>query len=292
MSLRLKFNLILVAMGIFGLLVAGLIAYDLQIKHAREEILETAAILMESALAVRDYTVDEVSPLISDSSAGKFVVQTVPAYAAAKYVHNLQEKRPNYFYKEAALNPTNPLNRATDWEVDIIDHFRSHDIQEMVGERDTPIGKTLYLSRPIRINNPSCLVCHSTPAAAPAALLDRYGNSNGFGWQLNEVIGAQIVSVPQSVALERAHHEFYLFVGALLGVFLVVGLALNLLLHRFVIAPVIRMAEHADKVSTGTLDLPELKVTGKDEIASLGRSFNRMQRSLGSAVNMLNDTMD
>lgn len=292
MSLRLKFNLILVAMGMFGLLVAGAIAYDLQIKHAREEVLETAAILMESALAVRDYTVDELQPLISAGSGGKFVVQTVPAYAASRYVHNLQQERPDYSYKEAALNPTNPLNRATDWEVDIIDHFRTHDVAEMVGERDTPIGKTLYLSRPIRITNPSCLVCHSTPAAAPAGLLDRYGNSNGFGWQLNEVIGAQIVTVPQSIALERAYHEFYLFMGALLGVFLVVGVALNLLLHRFVIAPVIKMAEHADKVSTGTLDLPELTVHGKDEIASLGRSFNRMQRSLGSAVNMLNDTLE
>jgi len=80
--------------------------------------------------------------------------------------------------------------------------------------------------------------------------------------------------------------------AALIGVFLVVGIALNILLNKFVIGPVTKMAEHADQVSMGTLDLDELELSGKDEIASLGRSFNRMQRSLGNAVDMLNETLD
>jgi len=144
----------------------------------------------------------------------------------------------------------------------------------------------------IRITNPGCLACHSTPEIAPQALKDRYGSSNGFGWKIDEVIGAQIVSVPLSLALMRAEKEFLLFMGTILGVFVLVGIALNLLLNRFVIRPVALMAEHADKVSMGTLDLPELELSGKDEITLLGRSFNRMQRSLGNAVSMLNETMD
>ena len=41
-------------------------------------------------------------------------------------------------------------------------------------------------------------------------MVDLYGNSNGFGWQLNDVIGAQIVSVPMSVALDRANRRCWL----------------------------------------------------------------------------------
>jgi len=292
MTLRLKFNLILIVIGTIGLVIAGVISYNLQRSHARQEVLETASVLLESALAVRNYTVKEVRPVVAKTSDGVFIPHTVPAYAAAWYIKDVQKKYPDYSYKEAALNPTNPANRANDWESDIIEYFRGHDDKELIGERDTPTGRSLYLSRPIKITNPGCLACHSTPEIAPTALKDRYGSTNGFGWKINEVIGTQVVSVPLSLALERAQQEFLLFMGAILGIFMVVGIVLNVLLNRFVIQPVAKMAEHADKVSMGTLDMPELVLDGKDEISSLGRSFNRMQRSLGNAVDMLNETME
>jgi hypothetical protein len=47
-----------------------------------------------------------------------------------------------------------------------------------------------------------------------------YGTQNGFGWGLNEVVGAQIVSVPMAVALEHSARTRNLFIGVLAGVFL------------------------------------------------------------------------
>ncbi len=288
MSLRIKFNLILVLTSIIGLAAASFVSYNLFHKHAREEVLETAAMMMESAVAVRGYTVGEVRPLLDQLETENFIPQTVPAYAASRYVKQLQKKHPDFSYKEAALNPTNPASRASEWEVDIIEHFRSHEAAgELVGTRDTPTGPALYLSRPIKITNPECLVCHDTPANAPKSLIAQYGSSNGFGWKLNEVIGAQIVQVPQSYALKRADREFHTFMATMIGVFLLIGIILNILLQWFVVGPVMRIAKHADDVSMGTLDLPELPDTGKDEMSVLSRSFNRMQRSLNSAMNML-----
>jgi protein-histidine pros-kinase len=43
----------------------------------------------------------------------------------------------------------------------------------------------------------------------------------------------------------------------------------------------------ADQISVGQMDMPELPVTGKDEIAVLAGSFNRMRRSLERALKML-----
>ncbi|MCJ8337751.1 MAG: DUF3365 domain-containing protein [Pseudomonadales bacterium] len=292
MSLKWKFNIILLATGLIGILISGVISFNLQRDNARQEALETAAILLESSIAVRTYTVEEVRPLIAANSSKEFLPQTVPAYAAAQYISYLQKQHPDYNYKEAALNPTNPANRATDWEADIIRYFRTSGAKVLIGERDTPTGRSLYLSKPIRITNGKCLICHSNPDAAPAALTKRYGRTNGFGWQLNEVIGTQVVSVPLSLAHDRANKEFLLFMGTIIAVFFSIGMMLNLLLNNFVIKPVEMMAAHVDKVSLGTLDLPPLQLRGNDEIASLGRSFNRMQNSLDSAVKMLDDTLD
>ena len=77
----------------------------------------------------------------------------------------------------------------------------------MIGERETPTGRALYLARPIQISNAACLVCHSTIEVAPKTMLDLYGSANGFGWKFNEVIGAQVVSVPMSVPIERAQRH-------------------------------------------------------------------------------------
>ena len=292
MSLRFKFNLILMLTSIIGILISGAISFNLQRDNARKEALETAAILLESAIAVRNYTVEEVRPLISNASQTTFLSQTVPAYAASQYIANLQKQHPDYSYKEAALNPTNPNNRATDWESDIIRYFRTHSDKQVIGERDTPTGRSLYLSKPIRITNGKCLACHSTPQAAPKAMIAKYGEANGFGWKLNEVIGTQVVSVPLSLAHDRADKEFLLFMGTIISVFVAIGIMLNVLLNIFVIRPVTTMAKHVDKVSMGTLDLEPINVKGNDEISSLGRSFNRMQNSLDSAVKMLDETLD
>jgi len=292
MGLRLKFNLILGSACLVGLVIAAALAYRTLQQNARDEVLHSAGIMMASAKAIRSYTVNEVRPLLALQMKRAFMPQTVPAYAATQNILGLRETYPDYTYKEATLNPTNPTNRAVDWEADLIDWFRNHpDDTELVGERDTPTGRSLYLSRPIKVGNEGCLVCHSTPDAAPATMVSQYGTANGFGWQLNEIIGAQIVSVPMSVSLQRAQKTFFAFVGYLAGVFVFIGILANVLLNTVVIKRIVAMSKVANDVSMGATDIPELTVTGTDEIASLATSFNRMRRSLGNAMKMLDETM-
>lgn len=293
MGLRLKFNLVLGFTTLIGLGVSGLFSYQLLQQNAQEEVLQTARIMMESAVAVRGYTVNEVRPLLAVQQRRQFIPQTVPAYAAHRYVATLQQEHPEYSYKEATLNPTNPANKATEWETDIITYFRNHNSDdELIGDRITPTGPSLYLSRPIEIKNESCLSCHGRPVDAPETLINTYGDSNGFGWKVGEVVGAQIVSVPMTLPLERAETAFFTFMISLLGVFLLIGVILNVLLHYIVIKPVKALSHRADEVSMGALEVEEIPVKGNDEIASLSRSFNRMHRSLGNAVKMLDETMD
>jgi protein-histidine pros-kinase len=118
-------------------------------------------------------------------------------------------------------------------------------------------------------------------------MIDLYGANNGFGWKLNDVIGAQIVSVPMRVALDRANQLFLVVFGGLAAVFLVTLLLLNLVLHFMIIRPIRQMSAIASEVSLGNTAAPEFAETGNDEIGSLARSFNRMRRSLTNAMQML-----
>jgi Protein of unknown function (DUF3365) len=150
----------------------------------------------------------------------EFHPQSVPAFAATEIFNYLRDKYPEYTYKEAALNPTNPRDRSTDWEADIINQFRNNtDQKDFTGKRDTPTGKALLYARPLKVNNESCLKCHNTPNDAPPEMLRQYGLANGFGWKLNEIIGAQIVSVPAAVPLGMADTAFHSLTLWLLGAF-------------------------------------------------------------------------
>jgi hypothetical protein len=148
------------------------------------------------------------------------------------------------------------------------------------------MGKSLYLARPIR-SEPECATCHSTPSAAPATLLARYGNGNGFGWQNHEIVGAQVVSVPFASATASAERAFRGVMISLVGVFLGIFILVNAVLYVLLVRPMRRMALIADRLSVGDMDAPEFPMRGPKEVASLIRSFNRMRKSLDKALHLL-----
>ena len=122
---------------------------------------------------------------------------------------------------------------------------------------------------------------------APASVVKVYGTSGGYGWKLNEIIGAQIISVPMAVPIGLANTAFKTLLGSLIAVFASILVVLNVLLMLVVIRPIKRLSEMADQVSTGNLDVPDVTVKGTDEVAVLSGSFNRMRISLTKALKML-----
>lgn len=288
MGLRTKFNLVMITAFLIGLATATFLAREITTEEAKRQMLSEATLLMRSGTAVRSYTSKEIGPLISDQMTVRFLPHSVPSWSAQTVLKDVHKDFPDYSYREAALNPTNPADRATTWEADIINEFkRNTQMTEFVATRDTPAGQFLTFARPFRLTDRACLACHSTPAAAPTTMVDLYGNGNGFGWLLNDVIGAQIVSVPMSAALDRARHSLLAFVVALSAVFVGMLIILNVLMHFFILRPMQEITTLARDVSAGKTDVPEYKVKGRDEIASLGRSFNLMHRSLQNAIRML-----
>jgi HAMP domain-containing protein len=288
MKLLLKFNLIFVLVMALGVAISGWISRGLLQEQARQEVLSIGRLLMEQATAVRGYTSGQITKLLATQMQYEFLPQSVPSYSATEVLSTLHAKYPDYAYKEATLNPTNPRDRAAGWEVDIVNAFRNDaELKEFVGERATPTGRSLFISRPLRITNPACLQCHSSVEAAPRTMVDKYGPANGFGWNLNEVIGAQVISVPLALPMKRAESSFNVFIGSLIGVFVVVGIVLNLMIWLVVVRPVTLLSNLADRVSQGDLEAPDFPSGSGDEIAVLAQSFSRMRTSVVQAMKML-----
>jgi len=254
---------------------------------ARREALREAGLMMSSALAIRGYTSTEIAPLLGEAMQHTFLPQSVPSYAATQNFLTPHAEHPEYTYKEATLNPTNPRDRAADWEADIIQQFRNDPkVTEMSGERDTPMGASLYLARPIRATA-DCLPCHGLPNAAPKTLLERYGGNNGFGWQAGEVIGAQVVSVPFATATDKADRHFRSFLLAVIATFAGVLLAVNVVLQVLVLRPLRRTAEVADRLSRGEEQTGAFPEGAGEEITGLARAFERMRISLEKSMKLL-----
>jgi protein-histidine pros-kinase len=226
--------------------------------------------------------------LLARQTKVQFLPQAIPFFTAQRTFNLLTRQFPAYTLRQPTLNPTNPSDKPTPWERDIVEQFRSNPhLDRLVVDRATSAGPVLSFARPVRVDDQSCLVCHSTPEVAPPTMLDVYGRQNGFGWKLGSVVGAQIVSVPERVASARARHNLLLIMGALTIVFAVMLILLNLMLHWFIIVPVRRISRLADEISLGSLTVPEFDEANRDEIGTLAQSFNRMRRSLIAALKLL-----
>jgi protein-histidine pros-kinase len=288
MKLIVKFNLVLTAVFAVAFVLAGWFTHALLQRNAMTEIQENARIMIDGATAVRNYTSTEIKPLLKNQMTYTFMPQSVSAYSANKYFGQLHKNYPDYSYKEATLNPTNPSDRATDWEADVVRAFRQDpEKKEMVGERDTPAGRALYIAKPLSIKDPTCLDCHDTADRAPRTVIAQYGSDNGFGWKVGDIVAAQIITAPMQLPIQRANGAFTAFMLSLAAVFIVLIAAINAMLILLVIRPVNQLSNVASEVSLGNLDVPDFQASGKDEIAKLSESFGRMRKSLVEAIRML-----
>jgi HAMP domain-containing protein len=271
-----------------GVIIASVGTYFIVARNAVEDSLENARTMMEEASAIQTYTSDNVVPLLRQRMNVEFLPSAIPSLVAETSRRLMQRKFPGYIYREPTLNPTDPGDKAREWETDIINEFRDDPGKsELVVTRDTPAGPLLTLARPLKVSSEHCLVCHSTAERAPPTMTALYGAQNGFGWKLGETVGAQIVSVPLAVPLERARHTSLLLISVLIGALVFVTMLVFLLLSLIVVKPVREMSNKASEISLGKLTAPDLASRRGDEIGSLAASFNRMRRSLQESMKML-----
>ena len=291
-----KLNLILVGILISAIAASGIFLSSILEAQVENEVADKAFLIIETMNSVRNYTSSQVKPELASRLATEayFLPETVPAYSAREVFEGLrqQPEYQNFLYKEATLNPTNPRDQADPFETEIIQQFRQNQqLQEKTGFRTIGENQFYYIARPLAIKKASCLDCHGTPEKAPVNLISTYGSEHGFGWQLNEIVASQIVSVPARNVYQAAK-KLKLMVLSIVGTIFLVAIALiNLFLKKSIIQPVKNMAILSNQISTGDLDL-RFNHNSKDEIGILAKSLNRMIQSLKMAIQMIDEDED
>lgn len=286
-----KFNILLLTVFLATVIFSGIAFSALLNQNTEQQVTQRATLLMQTMLSVRQYTLTQVNPELAPrlETETEFLPQTVPGYSAREVFEDLR-KNPEYaefFYKEATLDPTNLRDRADKFETVLVEQFQNNtQLKELTGYRPTPAGNLFFIARPIAIAKQSCLRCHSTPEAAPKSQLTTYGRTNGFGWKLNQIVGAQIISVPASDVFDNTRKDFFLLMGIVTSALAIVMLLINFLLMQAVIHPLNKIAKVANDVSMGNMDADFEQISG-DEIGKLAIAFNRMKTSLVMAMDLL-----
>ncbi|WP_228015929.1 ATP-binding protein [Leptolyngbya ectocarpi] len=269
--------------------------------HAEQAVRERATIVLTAMQSVRDYTRDHVQPLLKESEdVGTFVQESIPNFSARTVFADFQQQDAlleDFLYKEATPNPTNLDDLADTFEADIFSQLQQYvkehqnEPQVLSGYRSLDGKKLFYSARPLLMTDTSCLECHGSAQDAPQYLLDMYGDRNGFNWQLNDVVAAQMVYVPADMVFNRGRQNLLTVTKTLLGILGAFFVVINLLLWRMVVKPLKVLTNTAKFVSSCSIqagqetcpqDRPLEKLTQRqDEPGQLARSFQYMIYVLG-----------
>ncbi|AGY56590.1 c-type heme family protein [Gloeobacter kilaueensis] len=273
-----------------GAIVACAAIFSLVLqRNAEAELASKALLFLDSMNAVRNYTSNQVKPLLEPQLGEQFLPQAIAAYSARSVFESLHAKKEyaDLTYKQATLNPFNPANQADGFEADLLERFRTEPANKQLSGFHTREGaEVFYVARPLVVTQPSCLACHGDPQKAPASLIDRYGSEHGFGWKLGQTVGVHIVSVPAGVPIATARQSFFWFIGIAAVVLAAVIVAINLLLKRTVLRPLSQMTAAAEQISKGRLDF-EMESTASFEMKALAAAFERMKRSVVRSMRLL-----
>ncbi|ARV59757.1 histidine kinase [Nostocales cyanobacterium HT-58-2] len=288
LALAKKLTILLLIIFVGGIALSGISLASILNYKAQDEISSNAWLLFRTINSVRSYTNDEVSPELEPHLGNdEFSPQMIPSYSSRRVFEKLRNENDAYkdfFYKEAMLNPTNIRDKADSFEANIVQRFsQDKNLQVVSGYRSFDKEKFYYIARPLTVTESSCLRCHSTPEVAPKNMIKIYGTENGFGWQLNLINGVQIVSIPASQILQKAHQSFVLLMGIVTMIFAIAIYMANYWLKRYVVQPIKRVVQVAEAVSIGHMDA-EFEKVANDEVGSLVEAFTRMKISLVMAI--------
>jgi hypothetical protein len=274
--------LVLVFVGAF--VFGGAAFFIFQYQYAMENTATKARALLAIAQSVRNFTAERTGPLIG-TDGHEFHSETVPAFAAQTVFEGADTSAFAFGYRERALNPTNPTNRADGFETGLITRFRADpDLTELSGERAGANENVFYIAKPLSVSSEACLACHSTPDVAPLAMTAKFGTQNGFGWELGEIIGVQVIEVPVTLELRRTLATFIVVFAGLAAVLGASYLLIGHFLRRFLLVPLRDMAEEADRQSRNLAIETPLPMSRLSELKSLADAFRRLRASAALAI--------
>ncbi|HQS02336.1 MAG TPA: response regulator [Halothiobacillus sp.] len=298
-----KLTAFLILAFLLSIAVSGVFLSNAMNTKAQAEIQMRAEMLTRVMNSVRSYTSLHINPKLREQlhTSPEFIAETVPAFAARTVFETFRSDPlfADYAYKEATLNPTSLSDQADAFEQTLIARFRADPaLKVLSGFREEGGRNLFYTARPLAVTQPSCLQCHSTPAAAPQSLRATYGDQHGFGWKLGEIVAAQTIYVPSDEVFAQGHQYLMRAMGIFFGVFAIGTALLIWQIRRTVVRPIQRLTNAARAIGSGSATAEQLAVFDEpqmcqlaqqnDEPGELARSFRMMAHEVANREHTLN----
>ncbi|BAZ09249.1 sensor protein [Calothrix sp. NIES-4071] len=295
LNLASQFILILSIIFIIAIFIGGLSLSKALESKAQTEMTYRAQLAMQLVNAVKSYTSNDIAPLLASvaNPEARFFPETVPSLSGRRVFERFKQdwQYKDLMYKDATLNPTNLHDKADLFEANLILEFeQNRDTTSLSGFRSIKGEQLFYSAQPLIVKSQTCLKCHSSPSAAPKSHIKLYGDKNGYGWKLNQIIGTQIIYVPASEVFDNAHKALLIFISIFIIIFALVIVSINYLIKWRVIQPLKPMAQLASYISQDAVNANEVRTLERstlskiakrsDEFGYLGRVFQKMVREV------------
>lgn len=312
-NLSKKLTTLMVAVFMGGIIFSGVVYYNILHRNAENEVNTQANLLISTVDGIRKYNADRVTPLLEKleklekQSEEKMLMEAIPSVAMVRvfdiFTNANGDKYSEYRYRNAMINPTNINDKATENEIKIIEKLsQKYELEKQIN----PLGKNIveegyltrngknklsfYTARPIIIekSQTSCLSCHTSLETSPKSLQALYqkgvySGNNGFGWELDKVIGTKIIYVPADKIDKIAKQNFLIILGTFMAIFAISILLVNLWLKQHIVRPLNQITQVAEAVSLGDMDA-SFENKSKDEIGRLADAFRRVKTTLEIAI--------
>ncbi|MBI5521564.1 MAG: DUF3365 domain-containing protein [Desulfarculus sp.] len=289
-SLQARFLLGLgLLMAVLGIIFAGTLYVHLQ-RLLRSEVSHQADLVLAQVDSVQGYVRESLRPrMLSLLPADQFVIEAMStSFVSRRVMERLGGALPGHLYRRVSEAPRNPQFQAQGLEMELLQYFKDNPEAASWSDLRRLDEEELFIkARPVRFET-SCLRCHGLPQDAPREMLASYGDQRGFGHQVGDLAGLDVVGLPIRLALASIKEATVWFALAFAAGILAVFALIQVFFHRLVAVNMGRLSEffrrtfheEADPALLNRLrrgDEIEEVVTGMEE---LGRHLYQARRDL------------
>ncbi len=283
LSIKWKVLILALASPIF---IAALMAWqrtdDIR-SNAEKTVIDKSKAIVLMAEATRDEMARKLDLGVIrpfDQIEPSRVIEAVPIVTAMQ-VAAMKAEEANYRFRVPKVNPRNPKNEPTSFELQILNEIKAAGLTEKIVVSKNEIR---YF-RPITLTE-ECMFCHGEPKGAT----DPTGGTLE-GWKVGEIHGAfQIISSLEETNREirRTTVSIILWALAIVALF---SLITWLLLDRSIIKPLQLSSDAIRKIAAKDLTT-DIQATGNDEFGAMNRDLIDMKTQLRGVIGGIARTAD
>lgn len=245
--------------------------------YAKAELVMTA--MEANRLYVRDVLRPKMYEVLADDT---FILEAMSSSFVSRAV--MERANPaieNFTYRRVAVNARNPHYEANSLEAEMIEKFRQNPhLEEWHGIVEHDAQRYFMRFKPEYFDD-SCLHCHGEPEAAPASIIELYGETRGFHRDAGRVHGVTSVGVPVDTSLLKIKESAIAIFMAGIPLIIFLYAIISVFFNRFIVQNLHNLLEIFRTTLKDEKDLQTLdQFKGMDEINELNDAAHSIAHHL------------